>query len=399
MTGNMVTKLFVIVLLSVSLTACGSDTTPIPASSQLTAKQLLGKAMFFDANLSAPSGMACATCHNPAAGFADPDTGFPVSKGVLPNTFGNRNAPSVAYAAFSPAPYHDPVQRRGMMMGGLDIGGQFWDGRAASLAEQAKGPLLNPLEMHNADKNTVMTAIRNSSYAALFEQVYGAGSLSAGNADAAFEQAVEAIAEYEKSHEVSPFTSKFDYSLAGKVSLTAQEAQGYSLFTGKANCVNCHAIAPVGPNDPVQQTYLFTNFAHQNLGVPRNPGNPFYALSSTLNPAGSNYIDYGHGAVTGVATENGKHKIPSLRNVAITPPYMHNGVFSTLREVVVFDNTRDEKTASWPPPEVPQNVHRHMPMPDGTCEPNTLGCLKLTDEEVDAIVAFLNTLTDGYKLQ
>jgi len=392
-------RLSLIVILSASLTACGSDSAQPAASTQLTAVQQLGKAMFFDTNLSTPSGMACATCHDPATGFADPDTRFPVSNGILSNTFGNRNAPSVAYAAFSPAPYHDPVQRRGMMMGGLDIGGQFWDGRAASLAEQAKGPLLNPLEMHNADKNMVITTIRNSSYAALFEQVYGAGSLLPDNVDSAFEHAVEAIAEYEKSREVSPFTSKFDYSIAGKVILTDQEALGYSLFTGKANCVNCHAIAPVGPNDPVQQSYLFTNFAYQNLGVPRNPGNPFYALSITLNPEGSNYIDYGHGAVTGVSTENGKHKIPSLRNVATTPPYMHNGVFNTLREVVVFDNTRDEKMANWPSPEVPQNVHRHMPMPDGTCEPNTLGCLKLTDDEVDAIVAFLNTLTDGYRFQ
>jgi cytochrome c peroxidase len=400
MSGYPGKRLFSLIALSASLTACGSDTAPPAASTtQLTAVQQLGKAMFFDANLSTPSGMACATCHDPAAGFADPDTALPVSKGIVSGTFGSRNAPSVTYAAFSPPPYHDPVQRRGMMMGGLDIGGQFWDGRAASLAEQAKGPLMNPLEMHNLDKSQVMSAIRNSSYAALFEQVYGAGSLSADNVDAAFEQVAAAISEYEKSNEVSPFTSKFDYYLAGKVALTAQEAQGYALFTGKANCVNCHAIAPVGPNDPVQQSYLFTNFAHQNIGVPKNPGNPYYAMLTALNPDGSKYVDFGHGAVTGVSTENGKFKIPSLRNVAITPPYMHNGVFHTLREVVVFDNTRDERNASWPPPEVPQNVHRHMPMADGTCEPNTLGCLKLTDEEVDAIVAFLTTLTDGYKIK
>lgn len=393
---HMVIRTLLLVILTASLTACGSDSTAPAASTRLTAVQQLGKAMFFDTNLSTPAGMACATCHDPSAGFADPDTGFPVSEGVLPDTFGSRNAPSAAYAAFSPSPYYDPVQRPGMM-GGLYIGGQFWDGRAATLAEQAKAPFLNQLEMHNPDKSQVIANIRNSSYAQLFEQVFGPGSLD--DVDAAYEYVAEAISEYEKSSEVNPFTSKFDYYLAGKVALTDQEALGFSLFTGKANCKNCHAIAPVGPDDPVQKTYLLTNFAFQNIGVPKNPGNPYYALPGNLNPDGSNYVDLGHGAVIGDPMENGKFKIPSLRNVAITPPYMHNGAFTTLREVVVFDNTRDEQDANWPPPEVPENVHRHMPMPDGSCMPNKFGCLKLTDDEVDALVAFLRTLTDGYKLQ
>ena len=162
--------------------------------------------------------------------------------------------------------------------------------------------------------------------------------------------------------------------------------------------MNCHAIAPAGPNDPVQTPYLFTNFAYQNTGAPKNPGNPFYSLPGALNLNGSNFIDAGHSTVVNDPLEKGKFKIPSLRNVAVTPPYMHNGVFSTLRTVIVFNNTRDEKTANWPAPEVPENVHRHMPMPDGSCMPNKFGCLKLTDDEVDAIVSFLGTLTDGFKL-
>jgi cytochrome c peroxidase len=385
------TMVFVLSIISAML-GCSREPTAPGDNSEITTMAQLGKVLFFDANLSQPSNMSCSTCHSPSAGFTDPDKAFPVSKGAVPNRFGNRNSQSVAYAAFSPAPYHDPVQRPGMMMGGLDIGGQFWDGRAPSLMEQAKGPLMNPLEMHNLDKREVVAAVRNSSYAASFEKIFGEGSLSEENVDIAFDHVAEAIAEYEKTSEVSPFSSRFDLSLSGKVALSAQESQGYNLFTGKANCVKCHAIDPAGPSDPVRQRYLFTNYAYQNTGVPKNPANPFYTLSPDLNPLGSNYIDIGHGAVTGLSTDNGKFKVPTLRNVAVTSPYMHNGYFNSLRDVVMFYNTRDEPSANWPPPEVKENVHRHMPPMDGT-----LGLLKLNDVEVDAIVAFLNTLTDGYK--
>jgi cytochrome c peroxidase len=382
-----------------SLFGCSREpTAPFDANSvgrkvpsgEITTMAELGKAFFFDENLSQPNKMSCATCHSPSSGFAEPNNILPVSKGALPLRYGNRNAQSVAYAAFSPAPYFDPVMRPGMM-GGLEIGGQFWDGRAANLIEQAKGPFLNPLEMHNLDKKQVIQAIRQSSYAAAFKEIFGAESLSEKNIESAYEHVAEAIAEYEKTSEVSPFSSKFDYSLKGEASLTEQEAKGYHLFTGKANCVKCHAIKPTTALDP-EKEYLFTNFAYQNTGVPKNPANPFYTMPSPLNPAGSNYVDLGRGAITGNSMDNGKFKIPSLRNVAVTSPYMHNGYFNSIKEVVMFYNTRDEPTANWPPPEVNQNVHRHMPPMDGT-----LGRLKLSNDEVDAIVAFLNTLTDGYQ--
>lgn len=282
-----ITLISAIILLE-SIGGCKSDPSSPIEPNQITSVEQLGKAIFMDTNLSTPSGQSCATCHSPEAGFTDSDKSFPVSKGAIKGRFGNRNAPSVAYAAFSPAPYHDPVQRPGMMMGGLDIGGQFWDGRAASLEEQAKGPLLNPLEMNNADKNEVISKIRNASYASAFEKIFGAGSLAADKVDAAFNHVAEAIAAYERSSEVSPFTSKFDLSLQGKVTLTEQESKGFAVFTGKANCVKCHSIAPVSPSDPVQQKYLFTNYAYQNTGIPKNPGNPYYTLPSSLNPDGSN---------------------------------------------------------------------------------------------------------------
>jgi cytochrome c peroxidase len=349
-------------------------------SSTLTQKEALGKLIYFDSNLSTPGGMSCATCHHPSAGFADPDRELPVSQGIVPTRFGNRNSPSAAYAAFSPSFHYDEEE-------GMYIGGQFWDGRAADLAEQAKGPFLNPLEMKNPSKKKVVQAVAKSSYAALFKEVYGPESLS--DIDAAYDLIADAIAAYEASVEVNSFTSKYDYYRMGLVDLTEQEARGLALYNdpAKGNCAACHPSEP-GPYAPQP---LFTDYSYDNLGVPRNWDNPFLYLDPEFNPDGVDYIDYGLGGSLKSAgmpesvygPEMGKVKVPTLRNIAVTRPYMHNGIFETLREVVDFYNTRD--VGSWPPPEVPENVNS-----------DELGNLGLTPQEVDDIVAFMETLTDGF---
>jgi cytochrome c peroxidase len=375
--------------------------------------QILGRELFFDKNLSTPPGQSCASCHDPKAGFADPDVDQPVSQGVIRPRFGSRNTPSASYAAFSPALHWDPRMSQANMMKGMYVGGLFWDGRADTLEEQALQPFLNILEMHNMNHKQVVLAIRQSSYAYLFRLVFGADALN--DVEKAFEYAGEAIAAYERSTEVNPFTSKYDHASVGLVELSEAEARGLALFTGKANCHNCHTATP----DPVAGKPLFTNFGHQNLGTPANPDNPFYNLPRKFNPDGKNYVDLGLGKVleergdpnkdvvnASAQKQKGMFKIPSLRNVAVTPPYEHNGVFKTLREVVMFNNTRDVPGAGWPPPEVPENVHRHMSMGGMGSgmgmgmepPPVFFGDLKLTDQEVDDIVAFLETLTDGYEV-
>jgi cytochrome c peroxidase len=353
---------------------------------ELTPKQKLGKLLFIDTNLSTPKGMSCATCHNLEAAFTDPRPGFPVSEGIIPTRFSNRNSPSAAYAAYSPPLYFDPTMRPGIH-DGMYIGGLFWDGRANTLEDQAKQPILNPLEMHNFTKRQVIIKVRSSKYANLFEEVFGPGSLPLKNVDLAFNQLVEAIAEYERSSEVCRFSSKYDQYLANpnEVPLTGSETRGLQLFTGKANCKNCHFV---DTNNSAGKP-LFTSFGYQNIGVPKNPENPFYSLPKKLNPEGTNFVDLGLGSILNDLMQNGKFKIPSLRNVAVTAPYMHNGVFKSLREVLDFDNTRD--VGSHPPPEVNMNIHRHMPPMDGT-----FGRLGLTDQEIEDIIAFLRTLTDGY---
>lgn len=340
----------------------------------LTPQEELGKLLFFDENLSTPPGQSCASCHHPDAGFADPDQDIPVSQGVLPNKFGNRNSPTAAYAAFSPDFHYDEVEE-------LYVGGQFWDGRALNLTEQAKGPFLNPLEMHNPNKRNVIVKIRQSDYADLFEEVYGPDALR--DVETAYDQMAEAIAAFEATSELNQFSSKFDYYLAGMADLTAQELLGMELFNNEdaGNCAACHPSTP----GPFSDHALFTDFSYDNLGAPKNWENPFLDMPPAFNPDGEDFVDYGLGGILGLAEEMGKMKVPTLRNIAATPPYMHNGVFETLNEVVDFYNTRDVPGADWPPPEVPENVNH-----------DELGDLGLTDAEEDAIVAFMMTLTDGY---
>jgi cytochrome c peroxidase len=350
----------------------------------------IGKRIFFDRNLSQPPGQACVSCHDPNAGFADPNRNLPVSRGVLPDRLGSRNAPSVAYTAFGPPLHYDPTPRPGIHEG-MYVGGFFWDGRAKTLEDQVREPFLNPLEMHNPNRAAVVQSVRRAAYADHLDQACESGSLD--RVEQAYDCVAKALAAYLRSPEVSPFSSKFDNWQSGRAKLTVAEAGGFELFRGKANCLNCHALDG-GP----QGRPLFTNFGHQNTGLPRNPDLPYYGLPRELNPDGDKYADLGLGAAlrkagmaeAEAAKEDGKFKTPSLRNCVVTSPYMHNGVFRTLRDVVVFDNTRD--VANGPAPEVPRNIHRHMhPMP------GTFGRLGLTDQEVDDIVAFLGTLTDGFK--
>jgi len=284
------------------------------------------------------------------------------------------------------------------------IGGMFFDGRAAGwtigdpLADQAQWPLVIPFEMNNPFPEDVVQKIRVSYYAGLFEEVWGKGSLN--DVGGSYDGVGRAIAAYERSTEVSSYTSKYDSYLAGESELTESEALGLALFQGKAKCSSCHLSQP-GPSGELP---LFTDFTYWNLGVPRNPENPFYHLSSEWNPDGENFTDYGLGDFlknAGVMArgesyppeiyepELGKHKVPTLRNIDLRPDpefvksYGHNGYFKSLEEIVSYFNTRDVR--DWPEPEVSVNLDSRF-----------VGNLGLTSDEESAIVAFVKTLSDGY---
>jgi cytochrome c peroxidase len=367
-----------------------SAAVPILAGSQnLSQKEQLGQQLFFDTNLSQPAGQACSTCHNPSTAFTDADKSKPTSKGVISGLFGNRNTPTAMYAAYSPAFYFDRNS-------GLYIGGQFLDGRASTLADQAKGPFVNPIEMANTNAAMVVNKVKIASYASLFNTVYGTGALN--NTAQAYNRIADAIAAFERSPVLNRFSSKYDFYLFGKAKLTTQERRGLTIFEAgnKGNCAACHPNHPINGTPPV-----FTDHSYDNLGVPKNPENPFYNLVSQFNPDGAYFVDLGLGDSLDMPSEDGKIKVPTLRNVAVTAPYMHNGYFKTLRGVVEFYSNRDLKRRCRNSLTTEVNARAQNCWPSAETQANVnhteLGSLKLSAQEIDDLVAFLNTLSDGYK--
>jgi len=396
----------------------------LPAQSDLSAKEELGKAIFFDQNLSLNLNQSCATCHGKEAGWTGPDTLInahgAVYEGSIPGAFGDRKPPSVAYATQSPI-FH--INRKGNF-----VGGNFWDGRATGArlgnpaADQALGPFLNPKEQALPDPACVVHRVCTATYPVSFETVWGADSCSiewpadTGNTcllsdgfvalspeDRAqvlsnYDRIGLSIAAYEASPEVNAFSSKFDLSKTGKVKLSKEEQNGFALFTGKGKCSQCHLASGKQP--------LFTDYTYDNLGLPKNPENPVYEDNPDfVDPGLGGFLETRADYASYAAENMGKHKVPTVRNVglglpAITKAFGHNGYFKSLEGIVHFYNTRDVKEACpgdyteaqaraancWPAPEVPQNLN--------VVE---LGNLGLTPAEEAAIVAFLKTLSDGDK--
>ena len=406
-------KRFVIVLLAFMTAGIAGGPAFVVHGASLSPKEQLGKLLFFDPKLSVPEGQSCAVCHGPEVGFTGPDAELnkagAVYEGAERGRFGNRKPPASSYGGDSPVLYFNKKEKTW-------VGGMFWDGRATGsrlkdpLAEQAQGPFLNPLEQNIPDIKTVCIKIKNSTYVALFEKVWGKGSLDCGKkVSTTYDRVAKSIAAYERSKEANPYTSKFDFWLGKKVDLSEEEKRGLRLFESKGKCAECH------PNKrgPKGAAPLFTDFTYDNLGVPRNPKNPFYAMPAPWNPEGKAFVDTGLGGYLKEAgykasvyePEIGKFKVPTLRNVDKRPSphfvkaFGHNGYFKTLKEIVHFYNTRDvlprcEKMSDpkpslncWPEPEVSSNLNKEE-----------LGNLGLTEGEENAIVTFLKTLSDGYTM-
>ncbi len=405
----------------------------VAAGQALTPAEELGKSIFFDTRLSINNNQSCASCHDPAAGWTGPISAInaagAVYEGSIPGRFGNRKPPSSAYATLSPVLYFDKK--------GAFIGGNFWDGRATGerlgnpAADQALGPFLNPVEQAVPDPACIVWKVCTAGYSVSFEDVWGPGACAitwpSGIAlTCATEGATVALSEddgyrvlqnydsiglsiaaFEASPESNAFSSKYDAYIEGVVDLTDNEKKGLNLFKGKGKCSKCHDLKG---NSKGQAS--FTDFNYHNLGLPRNPVNPWY--SQPFNPYGFDWIDLGLGQFLEyrpeyqayAAANQGAHKVPTLRNVDRRPnaasvkAYGHNGYFKSLKAIVHFYNTRDVKPVCadpftteanalnqgcWPIAEVPLNVNTKQ-----------LGDLKLSSEEEDAIVAFLKTLTDGY---
>ncbi len=374
--------------------------------------------------------------------------------------FGNRKPPSSGYATFSPIFYADYGNRLlgdndpELADDPLFVGGNFWDGRATGwelgnpAADQAQGPFLNPVEQALPDAACVVYRVCEGRYGDLFDVVWGPKAcdidwpsqrevngacsdpngevnLSVGDrdkVDAAYDRVALSVAAFEASKLSNAFTSKLDAHRAGKYEFTDQEELGRQIFRGKGMCADCHVGTP-GPGAPPP---LFTDFTYDNLGVPRNRENPFLVDNPDWRDPGlADFLQRVSGYAEYADANLGKHKVPTLRNVGlgsceaveaddsssdgandeacIVKAYMHNGYLKSLKTVVHFYNTRDVKPSCeslnvfdateevalandcWPEPEVAENVNT-----------DELGDLGLTDEEEDALVAFMLAMSDGY---
>jgi cytochrome c peroxidase len=439
-----------------SLAGCGGATAvPTPSATQaLSAAAVAGEGLFSDISLSASGRQSCATCHVASRAFAaDPTTdhGLPVPLGgANMDQAGFRNAPSLAYASFTP----------GFSAASVPTGGFFRDGRASSLATQAQQPFVTSFEMANRDAAEVVGRLQRST-ATLQKFIAAFGDAVLGDAETALQDVGLAIAAYEtEDPDFHPFSSKFDFWLQGQAALSAQEQRGLTLFNspGKGNCTACHPSQRQGYSSHA----LFTDFTFDDIGVPRNwaiPANNPGSLSSTGGavlasaptpvdvPPGAEYGYYDFGLcgpfapaafdvnarpiLSATTSLCGFFKVPTLRNIAITAPYFHNGVFSTLRQVIEWYVTRDinDNTANNPNPvaagpggnpyvaagsfylgkdgtpdlyeynDLPAVYDASVNIGEVPYTPPAFGggqAPTLNSDEIDDIVAFLCTLTDGY---
>ncbi len=425
----------------------------------------LGSAIYKDLNLSLNQNQSCMTCHHSSAGFADPANRIspallPVSEGSILTLFGGRNAPTASYAGFNPIFHHD---------GSLFVGGLFWDGRATGrmditatgglgdgptgdpLADQAKGPFGNPVEMALTPNTEVAVVgkIQTSDYADKFEKVFGPNAFA--NVMVAYNNASLAIAAFERSEKLNKFNSKFDKFVqeqGGDVStfgvedvggfrmyvgpppgfkskyFSYAEADGLAIFNADSYtqleispmaadnggmCYLCHlttnhVVAANDPNQPLNgpapgiYNPLLTDFTFDNLGIPVNPQIAALAGPQSMDLGLGGQVDQLEAATYpgyNSADEEGKFKVSSLRNLSRTAPYSHNGFFATIYDIVHFYNTRDAlPNCTGTPGEIPGINCWPEPEVFATVNASELGNLGLTLQQEQKLVMFLETLDD-----
>jgi len=394
-------------LVTVTVTAAGAAdvarvgrTPQLPAMPEVAgpfqpvpARAALGRQAFFDTRLSEPAGTSCASCHDPRQAFAgNHGSRLGVPLGSRPGLVGVRNTPSVLYAAYVPTLF---FYQDDDALAPTPFGGLFADGRADGVPDLVRHPLLNPLEMHNRSLDEVVRKLRAGAYADGLRRAFGPQALdTTAGAIAALGKAMESFLQ---SREMAPFSSRYDAWVAGKASLSAQALRGLKLFQNpdKGNCASCHKFNPTSSN-PARS--MFTDYGFDAIGVPRNRAIPatrdarYFDTGLCATAAARGWPDSGQWC--------GYFRTPSLRNVAVRARYMHNGVFSSLRDAVAFYATRSIEPERWyKDGQLFDDVPRRY---QGNVNAATLPYNRrkgmapaLDDAEIDAIVAFLRTLTDA----
>lgn len=387
------------------LSGCGGGGSG--EETQTLSEAEIGEMLFHDTNLSLHRNISCATCHDPEHGFidarfrddaSDPTYGA-LSLGSDGAALGGRNAPTASYAGLAP--------EFSLNAEGEYFGGQFHDGRAASVKEQAKGPFVDQAEMMMPDPQSVIERIQeNSVYVEAIEALYGVGYLNGENTQEIYDTIAKMIAKFEKTEIFSPFDSKYDRFLACKeeengegfcyedANWSIEEQAGYALFfsNNNTNCASCHAL---NSESEASSQELFTNYKYENIGTPRN----LQALgvrdgNTEHKEKGLGGFVESEGLMEDASAHYGKIKVPTLRNVAVTAPYMSNGVFKELRTVLAF---YDHMAGQGGHPLNPETG-----TPWGTNDFNATinhellrDTRELTDDKIRNLEAFLRTLTDA----
>jgi cytochrome c peroxidase len=401
----------------------------VPPSQPLSAVALLGKQIFNDPSLSASGKQSCASCHSPEHAYGPPNNLSVQLGGPHMTDAGYRPPPSLAYlyrqAPFSIGPDQNdndaaPVTldqlasaaagtQRAVKAAGVapaapalvPQGGLFWDGRASTLQDQAIGPMLNPVEMANKSTDEVVHKLMNAKYLDQFKQLFGDQIIQ--QPDLLVDEAMFAVGRYQfEDPSFHRFTSKYDYWLEGKARLSQAELRGLRLFNDpdKANCAGCHLSKPTADHLPP----LFTDTQYEALGVPRNRDLPINKDPKFYDMGVCGPFRTDTAALTQYC---GMFLTPTLRNVATRHVFFHNGVYHDLKQVMDFYNLRNtnpEKiyplNASGKPQQyddLPVKYHANIDVADAPFDRKLGDKPAMTDDEVKDIIAFMNTLTDGYK--
>ncbi len=369
----------------------------------LTDLQLFGKRLFEDTNLSEPRGQSCASCHDPKRAFQGGDEAIPgIARGAAPGRVGIRKIPTIMYKTYSPAFgfYKDTDDGKETLEA---KGGQFWDGRADDLAEQATGPMLNPIEMNNPSIEAVVAKVKDGPYASMATTLFGPKVFD--DPKTAMTDITGAIFAYEATDRFAPFSSRFDDYLRGTAELTPLEAKGFAIFKDpqKGNCIACHTGNP-DSKDPTD--WLFTDFTYDALGAPRNPAIPANADATNFDLGLCKRPGIEKTLPKEIKLESlcGAFKVPTLRNVAVNSAFYHNAAFTSLRDAVAFYAFRDVDPGRFYPKLKTGEVDKFDDLPGGY--KNSVNSEEVpydrkpgeeprfSDGEVDALVAFLKTLTD-----
>lgn len=412
----------------------GANANPVtlqrPAAlPQLSAVAQLGKKIFFDPTLSASGRQSCASCHSPAHAYG-PDNDLAVQLGgphlsqqgyrpppslmylyrqpnfsIGPDQGDADNAPDLAQVASQVSGVARAQKNAGVAPAApamVPQGGMFWDGRADTLQAQAAGPMLNPVEMANANIAEVTAKLQRTPYRKDFIQLFGSNVFQ--NTDLAMSEAMFAVARYQvEEQSFHPYTSKYDYWLEGRARLSQAELHGLRLFNdpNKANCAGCHLSKPSADGLPP----MLTDYQYEALGVPRNP---HLAVNQDRG-----FFDMGICGPFRTDLKDqtqycGMFLTPTLRNVSTRKVFFHNGVYKTLEDVMAFYNERNTDPKKFYPlgpdgkvqkyDDLPVRFHANIDDKDAPFDRKFGDRPAMTDADIRDIIAFLKTLNDGYQL-